>query len=94
MSQNPSSPAFSDQQREARGILGFVKALGTATEQLFRRSYQKQQDAPPQPAVAESGQDRLRQEVQTHEAEVTHLTAVLESIGEGVIMQDNQGASS
>ncbi len=89
MSQNPSSPAFSEQQREARGILGFVKALGTATEQLFRRSYQKHQDAPP--AALDASQDRLRQVVQTREAEVAHLTAVLESIGEGVIMQDVDG---
>lgn len=68
-------------------MFGFIKALGTATERLFRRSYAAQTPPPPPGA----NQEELLAQVEAREAEITHLTAVLESIGEGVIMQDIDG---
>jgi signal transduction histidine kinase len=86
---NLTSPsAFSDEQRQARGIFGFTKAMGTAIEQFFRRSYAKQ---PATPSATAPAQAELLRKIQNREAEITHLTAVLDSIGEGVIMQDNDG---
>jgi two-component system phosphate regulon sensor histidine kinase PhoR len=75
-------PAYTEKQQQARGIFGFVRMLGTATERLFRRSYAEQE------AVHRT---QLQHMAEAHEAEISHLTAVLESIGEGVIMQDVDG---
>ncbi len=89
MSENQSSqPVISDEQRQARGIFGITRTLGTAIEQFFRRSYQSQDTPAPK---APDDRAALLDKIQTREAEITHLTAVLESIGEGVIMQDTDG---
>jgi two-component system phosphate regulon sensor histidine kinase PhoR len=69
-------------------MLGFIKTLGLATERLFRRSYQNPNATPSSALDSPEQVEKLRQMVQGREAEIAHLTAVLESIGEGVIMQD------
>ena len=69
-------------------MLGFIKTLGLATERLFRRSYQNQSTTPASALGQPEQVEKLRQMVQGRESEIAHLTAVLESIGEGVIMQD------
>ncbi len=87
VTEKPPSPLI-DKQRQARGMFGFIKTLGTATEHLFRRSYAEQEATTTLPAPDQA--DLLNQ-IRTREAEIIHLTAVLESISEGVIMQDMDG---
>ncbi len=82
------SLTLSGQQQEARGIFGFIRALGTITERLFRRSYQEHGHTTL--AAAESPAD-LATRLRHREAQIEHLTAVLENLGEGVIMQDADG---
>lgn len=86
-----SQSAYSDKQQQARGMFGFIKTLGTATEHFFRRLYEREQEAAGDAAAAEQLQQKLQAQVQSRETEIAHLTAVLESISEGVIMQDVDG---
>jgi len=80
--------ALSDQQQEARGIFGFIRTLGTFTERLFRRSYQEQEQAALPPDISPT---ELAARLRRRETQIEHLTAVLENLGEGVIMQDADG---
>ncbi len=87
-----SQSAYSDKQQQARGMFGFIKTLGTATEHFFRRLYLKEQDESAAEVSADDQfKQRLQAQVQSRETEIAHLTAILESIGEGVIMQDTEG---
>ncbi len=73
-------------------MLGFVRTLGTATEHFFRRLYLGQSTSTTVPQSPDPQQDQhLQEQIQAREARIAHLTAVLESIGEGVIMQDMDG---
>ncbi len=82
---------MTDQQRQARSVFGFIRTLGTATERFFRRLYLGGGGAPVLAADIPQRERQLQEEVLSREAEIAHLTAVLESIGEGVIMQDVDG---
>ncbi len=71
-------------------MLGLIRTLGTATEHFFRRLYlggaapSLSQPGAPLPGTAHDSEE-------AHDARVARLTAVLESIGEGVILQDEDG---
>ncbi|NPV66977.1 MAG: PAS domain-containing protein [Anaerolineae bacterium] len=84
----PQSLTLSAQQQEARGIFGFIRTLGTISERLFRRSYQEQSGAALTPAASPP---ELGNQLHRRESQIEHLTAVLENLGEGVIMQDSDG---
>lgn len=84
----PQPLALSAQQQEARGIFGFIRTLGTISERLFRRSYQEQSRAALTPADSPA---ELGDQLHRRESQIEHLTAVLENLGEGVIMQDSDG---
>lgn len=95
MSDNLSPSTISDKSPRG-GFFGFIKSLGSATENLLRRSSHRTRQREHASTVQEATELRkeqatLRRQVQTREAEIAHLTAVLESIGEGVIMQDVDG---
>ncbi|GAB4570852.1 MAG: hypothetical protein Kow0077_06000 [Anaerolineae bacterium] len=87
-----SEAASPDPQQQARGLFGLIKALGTASERVFRKSYRKQvqeSHSPSQPP----GPDRaaLVAEINARQTQIEHLTTILQSIEEGVIMQDLDG---
>lgn len=83
--------SYSERQQQARGTFGLIKALGTVREQLFRRSYQDKQAGAPGPVEPAVRQAELLVQIEHRENQITHLTAILQNIGEGVIMQDIDG---
>ncbi len=94
MSETPSSSSTPEQLRQAQGILGFVKTLGTATEHFFRRLYHgldRQTDLAPQIDELIQQQKHWEARARAREAEAMRLNAILSSMGEGVIMQDMDG---
>ncbi|MBN2470688.1 MAG: PAS domain-containing protein [Anaerolineae bacterium] len=93
MTDKTTPPAsYSERQQQARGTFGLIRALGTVREQLFRRSYQGKQAGTPSPAEAPTPpKSELLAQIEHRENQITHLTAILENIGEGVIMQDIDG---
>ncbi|MBN1967485.1 MAG: PAS domain-containing protein, partial [Anaerolineae bacterium] len=85
------TPPLSEQQREARGVLGFIKTLGTATEHLFRLNMRQGTNPLGDPLPPDATPEQMLAHMQARDAEVAHLTAVLENIREGIILQDMQG---
>ncbi len=82
--------SYSERQQQARGTFGLIKALGTVREQLFRRSYQAETARPPE-EPSTTRQAELLAKIEHRESQIAHLTAILQNIGEGVIMQDIDG---
>lgn len=89
-----------DSQNNAQqigGMLARVNRLGTATEALFSRLYTGLSDRsrrasnPAQIVPVDTEVAQLRRDLSTSQAEMDRLHGILASIGEGVIMQDNEG---
>jgi signal transduction histidine kinase len=79
---------------EISSALKDVNELGVATETFFSRLYKgigrKQQDAVKARTLGEA-HEQLQQTLQQRELEIEQLHAILAAIGEGIIMQDNEG---
>jgi len=88
----PSKP------EDVGGVLTRVNRLGTATEKLFSRLYtslnrrSKLQQEEMEKVYALSRRNKqLVEVVKKREGEIERLNGILASIGEGIIMQDNEG---
>ena len=79
---------------EISNALNDVSELGEATETFFSRLYKglvrKQQVAVKARSLGEA-HDQLQQTLQQRELEIEQLHGILAAIGEGIIMQDNEG---
>src|SRR6187431_7892 len=89
---HPTPPA-----QEIGGVLGRVNRLGTATERLFSRLYQglgRKSEIQAEISRSQTLGDQNRQLqrlLHKRDIEIERLNSILASIGEGVIMQDNEG---
>jgi signal transduction histidine kinase len=88
----PSNP------EDVGGVLTRVNRLGTATERLFSRLYtslnrrSKLQQGEMEKVYALGRRNKqLVEVVKKREGEIERLSGILASIGEGIIMQDNEG---
>jgi signal transduction histidine kinase len=79
---------------EISNALNDVSELGEATETFFSRLYKglgrKQQVAAKARSLGEA-HEQLQQTLQQRELEIEQLHGILAAIGEGIIMQDNEG---
>ena len=97
MTDQPLKPDL--RAEEVSGFLRLVEVLGNAAQMLFGRVYQglgaKQAGKPPEKndpsAVLRAANRELQARVRATETIAARLKAVFASIGEGVIMQDNEG---
>ncbi len=91
MTDNSSSSPYADRQQQARGVFGLFRALGTMSERVFRRSYADQEATVPASLPLAPDSADLIAQIRSRETQIEHLTTILQSISEGVIMQDNDG---
>ncbi len=87
-------------ESDVTNFLSLIEILGNATQMLFGRVYQslghkqKQASQPPEAdpnSVLRAANRELSARVKASETIAARLKAVFASIGEGVIMQDNEG---
>jgi two-component system, OmpR family, phosphate regulon sensor histidine kinase PhoR len=83
---------------DVSGVLTRVNRLGTATERLFSRLYtslnrrsKMQQEEMEKVYILSRRNSQLIEVVKKREGEIERLNGILASIGEGIIMQDNEG---
>lgn len=93
-------PGADAREQDVSGFLNLIGILGNAAQMLFGRVYQglgqKQQTSTTPPdadpaAVLRAANRELTARVKASETVARRLKAVFASLGEGVIMQDNEG---